>query len=122
VVNAAFALLRIADFSESLEAPVTQNDVPPPAVVPVPTYDDVFATAHDLLGTIDNVQAHTQPTPYLISARALIVNALSQAEAHFSAIASIVAAEALAQVHAAIVAAQTPPSEEPAVDSWSEAQ
>jgi hypothetical protein len=108
VVNAAFALLRIADFSESLEAPVTQNDVPPPAVVPVPSYDDVFATAHDLLGVIDNVQAHTQPTPYLISARALIVNALSQAEAHFAALASIAAHEARVEAFAQVQAAAQP--------------
>jgi hypothetical protein len=93
-VNAAFKFLPTADFSESLEAPVTQSDVPPPAVIPIPTFADVHAATHDLLLVVDNIQAHTAPSHFIIAARAQILAAQSYLEAHYSQLDAIAAHEA----------------------------
>lgn len=65
-----------------------QNEVPPPAAIPVPSFADVNEAAHALLLKIDHVQAHTQPTAFCISGRAMIVNAISQIEAHYAIVAA----------------------------------
>lgn len=69
----------------------TTHKVPAPAVIPAPTFSDVKEAVHDLLLVVDNIQAHSGPTPYIVSARAMILSAQSQVEAH------ILAADMIAQ-------------------------
>ena len=63
-----------------------------PPVITGPTLADVANAAQALLVVIDGLQAHGGVTPYVISARASIVAAQGQAEAHILAIEASAAA------------------------------
>ena len=65
---------------------MSEHEIPPPAELPIPSFADVSEATHLLLLEMYRVQAHSQPTAYIISARAMVVNALSQVQAHYAVI------------------------------------
>jgi hypothetical protein len=72
---------------------------PLPVAIVVPTFDSVRQKALELLLEIDNSQAHTEVSQFIIAGRAQIVAALAFVEAHYhvleqKAAAALKAAEA----------------------------